>query len=141
MTNVLVSLCEPLIVDRLGLRHAVVVGASLMFAGCAVRSGFPRFANRDYAFVIVGTVLVGAAQPFFQCTPALLAANWFGPDERTLATTIALNANQVGIAVSYLVGTELVHDMTEMQVVVSRTRARDARAPLALSTSRARARR
>ena len=53
--------------------------------------------------MIVGTVLVGAAQPFFQCTPALLAANWFGPDERTLATTIARTLRDGGEgAVLYL---------------------------------------
>jgi hypothetical protein len=32
----------------------------------------------------IGTVLVGAAQPFFQCTPTLLSATWFGKDERAL---------------------------------------------------------
>ena len=45
-------------------------------------------------------MLVGAAQPFFQCTPSLLAANWFGESETTLAATLALNSNQLGIAFS-----------------------------------------
>jgi hypothetical protein len=31
-----------------------------------------------YVDEVVGTVLVGAAQPFFQCTPTLLSATWFG---------------------------------------------------------------
>ena len=58
--------------------------------------------------IVAGTILVGAAQPFFQCTPALLAAAWFGPNERVLATTVAINANQIGIAMSYIVGAYMV---------------------------------
>lgn len=42
-----------------------------------------------------GTLLVGAAQPFFRCSPALLSATWFGAQERTTATSTALNFNQV----------------------------------------------
>jgi len=47
---------------------------------------------------------VGAAQPFFQCTPPLLSAQWFASDERATSTAIALNFNQVGIATAFLVG-------------------------------------
>ena len=53
---------------------------------------------------VIGTILVGAAQPFFQCTPPLLSANWFGADERALSTAVAINFNQVGIATAFLVG-------------------------------------
>jgi FLVCR family feline leukemia virus subgroup C receptor-related protein len=41
---------------------------------------------------------VGAAQPFFQCTPPLLSATWFGTKERSLATAVAINFNQVTTA-------------------------------------------
>ena len=58
----------------------------------------------SYTEEVVGTVLVGAAQPFFQCTPTLLSSRWFGKDERALSTSIAINANQIGIAVAFLVG-------------------------------------
>jgi hypothetical protein len=57
-----------------------------------------------YPLVVIGTVMVGAAQPFFQCTPPLLSAQWFGSDERATSTAIALNFNQVGIATAFLVG-------------------------------------
>ena len=48
--------------------------------------------------------MVGAAQPFFQCTPPLLSAQWFGSDERATSTAVALNFNQIGIATAFLVG-------------------------------------
>ena len=47
---------------------------------------------------------MGAAQPFFQCSPPLLSGTWFGQDERALSTSICLNANQLGIATAFLVG-------------------------------------
>ena len=42
--------------------------------------------------------MVGFSQPFFQCSPPLLSATWFGKRERATATATALNANQLGIA-------------------------------------------
>jgi predicted MFS family arabinose efflux permease len=57
-----------------------------------------------YALIVLGTVLVGFAQPYFQCTPPTLSATWFASDERASATATALNFNQIGIAVAFLVG-------------------------------------
>jgi FLVCR family feline leukemia virus subgroup C receptor-related protein len=57
-----------------------------------------------YPLIVIGTLLVGAAQPFFQCTPPLLSAQWFASDERATSTAVALNFNQIGIATAFLVG-------------------------------------
>ncbi|KAL3774638.1 hypothetical protein ACHAW5_008561 [Stephanodiscus triporus] len=57
-----------------------------------------------YSLLVLGTVLVGFAQPYFQCTPPTLSATWFASDERASATATALNFNQIGIAVAFLVG-------------------------------------
>jgi len=104
-TNVLFCLLEPAIVRRAGLRNVVVGAGTAMAVGCALRSGLPTSAVlQPYSAVVAGTVLVGAAQPFFQCTPPLLSATWFGADERALATAVAINFNQVGIATAFLVG-------------------------------------
>lgn len=59
--------------------------------------------------MVLGTVLVGFAQPFFQCTPPMLSATWFGSKERALSTAVALNANQIGIATAFLVGGSMCH--------------------------------
>ena len=110
-TNVAFCFLEPQIVGKFGLRNVVVSAAALMTFGCALRSGlefndFIPFASfmPSYTEEVVGTILVGAAQPFFQCTPTLLSSRWFGKDERALSTSIAINANQIGIAVAFLVG-------------------------------------
>jgi MFS family permease len=57
-----------------------------------------------YPVLVAGTVMVGAAQPFFQCTPPLLSALWFASDERATSTAVALNFNQIGIATAFLLG-------------------------------------
>jgi len=113
--NVVSSILEPPIVQRIGLRNATVLGCVVMFLGCLIKSGIPGLWYPCYGSLLIGTVFVGVAQPFFQCTPALLAANWFGSNERTLATTIALNANQFGIAAAYVVGTNLVKTPDELR--------------------------
>jgi len=57
-----------------------------------------------YALLVLGTVMVGFAQPYFQCTPPMLSATWFPANERATSTATALNFNQIGIAVAFLVG-------------------------------------
>jgi FLVCR family feline leukemia virus subgroup C receptor-related protein len=59
----------------------------------------------------VGTIFVGAAQPFFQCTPPVLSALWFADTERATSTAVALNFNQVGIATAFLVGGAMATDV------------------------------
>ena len=76
-----------------------------MAVGCLFRSGDPsNLGLPEYWSEIIGTILVGASQPFFQCSPPLLSGTWFGQDERALSTSICLNANQLGIATAFVVG-------------------------------------
>ena len=113
-------------VSKFGLEKAIKGAAALMTTGCLLRSGLSIFnpilsslgiavaptidsvsssaGLVPYWSIVAGTILVGAAQPFFQCTPPLLSATWFASDERATSTAIALNFNQIGIATAFLVG-------------------------------------
>jgi len=130
LMNVLSCLAVTDVVARFGLRRCIRTGSALMAAGTWLRSGlgivpilfemlgvredvvfldakvwgYPLFGLPPYPVILLGTLLVGAAQPFFQCTPPLLSAQWFASNERATATAIALNFNQVGIAMAFLVG-------------------------------------
>jgi hypothetical protein len=53
--------------------------------------------------VLLGQVIASFGQSFFVIPPPLLASTWFAEDERTLATTIACNADALGIALAYMV--------------------------------------
>lgn len=129
-TNVASCFIVTDVVNRFGLKNSIQFGAVLMTVGCLLRSGV-QFLVSDwstffggagvanamdvassvsspelvpYWAMVAGTVLVGFSQPFFQCTPPLLSAKWFGSDERATSTAVALNFNQIGIATAFLVG-------------------------------------
>jgi FLVCR family feline leukemia virus subgroup C receptor-related protein len=139
-TNVASCFLVTDVVAKIGLQRSIQGAAILMTVGCWFRSGFAflvpmahavgiqddaplllaanRFATDTansgglvpYPLIIIGTLLVGAAQPFFQCTPPLLSAQWFAADERATSTAVALNFNQIGIATAFLVGGAMATD-------------------------------
>ena len=61
----------------------------------------PVFRLVSYPMFVAETLMVGGAQPFFQCTPPLLSAHWFASDERAKSAAIALNFKQIGIATAF----------------------------------------
>lgn len=86
-----------------------------MFVGCLLRAGGPLSGIiTPYPILLAGTVLVGLSQPFFQCTPPLLSATWFGSNERAMSTAVALNFNQIGIACAFLIGGSVCGDAESM---------------------------
>lgn len=116
-TNVGTSFLVTDVINRFGLQKAVQAAAVLMAAGCWFRSGtsfLPVIPGAEhlmsYTSIVLGTVMVGAAQPFFQCTPPALSATWFAPSERATSTAVALNFNQIGIATAFLVGGTMATD-------------------------------
>lgn len=124
-TNVATSFLVTDIVSNFGLQRAIQGAAIFMTAGCWLRSGFGFVSNMslietgnilvDYPWIVAGTVLVGIAQPFFQCTPPLLSAKWFANNERSTSTAIALNFNQIGIATAFLVGGSMATDTVGLE--------------------------
>lgn len=114
---------EPWILSRLGLRRTIVFGAFCNMAGNLVKSGglppILHFAEWHHGMpgtyaLFIGFFLVGFANPLFQCTPALLSAAWFPQEERTLATSIALNANQLGVGLAFIVGALYVQSPSQI---------------------------
>ena len=110
-------------VERYGLRAGVMVGAWLQAIGCAIRVfatpvvGHPvddEAAHGNLTLLMFGQVVASLAQAFFVNTPPLLAAVWFGVNERTLATTIACNANTLGIAVAFVLGPAIVDSVDDL---------------------------
>ena len=111
MSYILFSFPSSKFTERYGLRAAVLLGAWLQVIGNAGRClGHKFIDDAEFPIVLVGQLVASLAQPFFVNTPPLVAAAWFGEDERTLATTIAVNANQFGIAVAYLAAPALVRE-------------------------------
>ncbi len=113
--NTLATATEPILLARLGLRKTIVFGSFLLMCGNVIKSaGIPGFIGSgiedetDAWRLFVGFFLVGLSQPLYQCTPSILSSSWFPEKERTLATGVALNSNQLGIGCSFVFGTLLV---------------------------------
>jgi MFS family permease len=120
-TNVASCFLVTDIVRTIGLQKAIQYSSTLMMIGCWLRCGGITFLQPEpstvttYPYIVLGTVLVGFAQPFFQCTPPLLSATWFASTERATSTAIALNFNQIGIAVAFIVGGAMAINTTGLE--------------------------
>ena len=138
--NAVASALEPMVLGRLGLRRTVLLRSLLLTLGSIVKSGGLKgilmssssssgggslmmseeemLAEEDSDIswrLYLGFFLVGLSQPLYQCTPALLSASWFPENERTMATGVALNSNQLGIGCAFVFGTMLVS--TEKDII------------------------
>jgi MFS transporter, FLVCR family, MFS-domain-containing protein 7 len=103
-------------VSKFGLQRSIQASAIVMAVGTWFRclSFYQTMMMKDqqqndtdkdyYPLFVMGTLLVGAAQPFCQCTAPQLSALWFASNERATSTAVALNFDQIGIATAFLVG-------------------------------------
>jgi len=93
---------------RYGMRGALVAGACVQAAGCWLRYAAcagvaPDRGRALFAVLLAGQALTALAQPVFTNLPAALAAVWFCPAGRPLATMLGAMANPVGNAFGALV--------------------------------------
>lgn len=114
-------------IERYGLKAGVLTGAWLQAVGCFVRvlatptvvdptDGTSREDHEHGSLwmLLAGQAIASLGQAFFVNPPPLLAAIWFGVNERTLATTIACNANTLGIAAAYMIGPLMVDTVDDL---------------------------
>eukprot|EP00554_Chaetoceros_debilis_P003473 CAMPEP_0194090152 /NCGR_PEP_ID=MMETSP0149-20130528/37694_1 /TAXON_ID=122233 /ORGANISM="Chaetoceros debilis, Strain MM31A-1" /LENGTH=1719 /DNA_ID=CAMNT_0038774303 /DNA_START=693 /DNA_END=5852 /DNA_ORIENTATION=- len=120
-SNAIATAFEPVLLSRLGLRKTVVFGSFLLMCGSVIKSGgIPgiigtSLTDEDAQWrITAGFCLVGLSQPLYQCTPAILSCSWFPEKERTFATGMALNSNQLGIGCAFVFGTMLVFETDDI---------------------------
>lgn len=98
----------PSIVDRIGLRASITLAISLVCAGTVLRS---LTTVAPYAIILAhaGQILNACSGPLVLATPSKLASEWFPPQQRTLAVSIAVMANYFGTGVGFLVAMPVKH--------------------------------
>jgi FLVCR family MFS transporter len=95
------------VMDRQGLRTAVITATALVFAGSVMRC--ITTSSPEVTWVIdIAQLLNGLAGPCGCSAPPLLSAMWFAPNQRTTATSISTVCNYLGVAFSFVVGPFLV---------------------------------
>lgn len=87
--------------DSVGLRFGLVVGALITAMGGVIRAG--AITGDTFWVLFIGQTLCAIAQPFILNAPAKLAANWFPDGERTIATTLCVVANPIGVAIGFVI--------------------------------------
>lgn len=101
-----VSLGTTWMLDKLGLRITLILGAWLNMFGAMLRfSGTPPgegFTIR-YSLVMFGQTVAAIAQPLIIFTPTKLAALWFPENQRATANTIASMSNPLGILLANII--------------------------------------
>ncbi|XP_037315895.1 solute carrier family 49 member A3 [Pungitius pungitius] len=88
--------------DTLGLRTTLILGAWLNMAGALVRflAAFAKKGPYLYLLVMSGQSLGALAQPLIIFTPTKMAALWFPEHQRAIANTMASMSNPLGILVA-----------------------------------------
>lgn len=97
------------LIDVKGLRPASVLSAFMVAAGAGIRC-----ITDDQAYikwtVNIGQLLNGLAGPVAMGGPPVLSALWFPANERTTATALNIVLNNLGLAVSFIIGPYFVPD-------------------------------
>jgi len=86
---------------------------SLLFAALFNGLGSLFRLSTNITLMIFGTSLSGIAIPFFLGMPASLAATWFEPSHRSIATAFAAMTNQLGMVLGFLVPSSMMSGDTD----------------------------
>lgn len=100
-----------------GVRRCVLIGSFLNAFGSVLKVA-PGLQFPSYLTMIIPQSINGVAQLFVLSTPPLLAAQYFPPNKRGTATTIASMANNIGNALALLVPPMIVRDPVQSQFYV-----------------------
>lgn len=108
---------------RNGLRGVVVAGSVLQCLGAWLRVGGAMAQGHvghslPFAALALGQIFNALAQPFFTNSPTRLAAEWFPPSERDLATAVASMFNPLGNAIGQVVPAIMVDPQHPSQGMV-----------------------
>ena len=109
--NFISSAFEPMILRRLGLCRAVLLGALLLMTGNMINGSTPGASKLDsfgVRRVYLGFIFAGLSGPLYQNTSAILIMSWFPRKERRTVTDVVLCGNQLGIICSFTFGSWLV---------------------------------
>ena len=99
-----------------GLRLSMIVFAIVSVVSTSLRlipsfissPSSPHFSSIDVPFLHAGQILNAACAPLVQIPVSQLSCVWFGPNERTRATTFAIVVNNFGAAVGFLISPWIV---------------------------------
>jgi MFS family permease len=113
------SIVSSFVQAKIGLRASVFIAVSLNFVGGCIRfAGFKQGHEAFFWILLGGQCITAFAQPFIGNATTLLASNWFGDKERTIATTIAAFCSVLGSAAAFGIAPWLAGDESEKGMII-----------------------
>eukprot|EP00808_Paulinella_micropora_P013311 g81871.t1 len=115
ISYLLLAIPTSVLVDRKGLRFAVVSGAWIQTLGAFLRYAWPLLfpvltAQDRYRLALSGQMICSIPEAIFGNAPPMIAAVWFPASERALATAIACSSGLAGIALAYILSPMLARE-------------------------------
>ncbi|KAI8093232.1 major facilitator superfamily domain-containing protein [Halteromyces radiatus] len=92
-----------------GLRRGILIGAVLNVIGSGMRWFGAIPSLYGFLFLFIGQSIAALAQVFMLAIPPQLAVAWFPESEINVATSIAVSANNLGIAIGCLWSPWAIH--------------------------------
>lgn len=103
------------IFDRYGLRNCLIIGSFGNALGSLVKC-FSVDPSRFWV-IMIGQTIIATSQLFILSIPPLLAATWFPVKEVSIATSVGVFGNQVGIALGFFIPPHLMPDVEEKETI------------------------
>ena len=104
-----------------GLRKSVILIGGMMVLGAAMRCVFTSNISIFTYSSHICAILNGIAGVVVFSAPPAVSAAWFPPEERTIATGVAIVSNNLGSAFSFLAGPAIVPDPTYHKIDIYNT--------------------
>lgn len=110
------------LIDTFGIRASINLGAWINFLGSMVKMASsldladaqPLVPDSSkYSVVLVGQSMCALAQPFVLFVSTKFANTWFSENQRSLANTIALASNTLGVLIGAFVSPQIVFSSQE----------------------------
>lgn len=86
--------------DKFGLRRGMMIGAALNGIGASLKL-VAVYAYPNFGMLMFAQLFNAVAQCFTLGLPPMVAAAWFGTNERSLATSLAAVSNILGAAIGF----------------------------------------
>ena len=117
---VLLSIPTSYLVNKKGLRLSLTVGAFLNMAGAMIRASSSYMGTPHTRLVVlfIGQAVAAFSQPVIVSCPTILAAIWFGENERGIANMIGSVSNPVGVALGTVVSAQIVGSAKDIELML-----------------------
>jgi FLVCR family MFS transporter 7 len=117
---VVLSIPTSFMVKQKGLRFSLIAGSTFNMIGGVVRAlgDYTSTPSTKLGILFLGQILAAVSQPVIVSCPTVLAAIWFGENERGLANMIGSVSNPIGVALGTVISSQIVKSTSDIRLML-----------------------